>query len=194
MSHPVVPTAQTPLTRLAEAVLDVLLPDRCLGCGCPHTQLCPDCRARLEAAQPFRARPAHAPPGLPETYAAAGYEGPVRQALLAHKERGALGLARPLGTALARAVCTAVPVGVASRGAPLLLVPMPSTRAATRARGHDPTRRLARRAAAVLRTGGVPARALPALAHRRRVADQAGLGAAGRLENLRGALGTAPRW
>lgn len=44
------------------------------------------------------------PPGLPATYAAAPYADEVRAMLLAHKERGALTLAGPLGAALAGAV------------------------------------------------------------------------------------------
>jgi predicted amidophosphoribosyltransferase len=177
---------------ILDAALDLLVPAHCVGCEQPHTQLCPDCRSLLEGARPAPARPAAAPAGLPEVFAATPYAGAVRQILLAHKERGALRLARPLGAALAATVRSAVPAGVASRALPLLLVPMPSAPAAVRARGHDPTLRLARAAAAGLRGTGVPARLLPALRQRRRVADQAGLSAADRLRNLHGALGVPP--
>ncbi|MEZ0068345.1 putative amidophosphoribosyltransferase [Streptacidiphilus sp. MAP12-20] len=177
---------------LLDATLDLLLPASCVGCGLGHAQLCGPCRALLEAAEPHRARPAHPPPGLPEVYAALPYGGEVRQALLAHKERGALRLAPPLGRALAGAVRAAVPVepGCAR---PLLLVPMPSAAHATRARGHDPTTRLARAAAGALRGARIPARVVPALRHVRAVADQAGLDAAARRRNLRGALGVDRR-
>ena len=178
--------------RVLDTALDLLVPARCVGCDLPHTQLCPGCRALLEQAEPVGARPAAAPPGLPEVYAATPYAGPVRQILLAHKERGALRLARPLGTALAAAVRCALPGRAANRLRPLLLVPMPSARSTVRARGHDPTLRLTRAAAAALRAAGVPSRLLPALRQRRRVADQAGLGAAERLRNLRGALSVPP--
>ncbi|SEL62531.1 ComF family protein [Streptacidiphilus jiangxiensis] len=177
--------------RALDAVLDLLLPTVCVGCGSPNAQLCPPCRALLEDADPSLARPGHPPPGLPEIYAALPYGGAVRQALLAHKERGALRLAPPLGRALARAVHAAVPLASAPRRRdtpPLLLVPMPSTASATRARGHDPTVRLARAATAALRARGVPARVVPALRHARAVADQAGLDAAARRRNLAGAL------
>jgi predicted amidophosphoribosyltransferase len=102
--------------------------------------------------------------------------------LLAHKERGRLGLGPPLGRALAAAVgCLLPPRDV-------LLVPVPSSRAAVRERGHDHALRLARYAAAALAEDGRRARAFPALAPVRALGDQSGLGAAGRAANLAGAF------
>ena len=83
---------------------DLVLPAECGGCGRPRTVLCPECRAALNGAAPSRVRPMPEPMGLPATYAAAPYADEVRAALLAHKERGALGLAGALGAALAGAV------------------------------------------------------------------------------------------
>lgn len=70
----------------------------------PRTVLCPQCRAALNGAVPSRVRPMPEPSGLPATYAAAPYADAVRAMLLAHKERGSLALAGPLGAALAGAV------------------------------------------------------------------------------------------
>lgn len=121
--------------------------------------------------------------------------------MLAHKERGALPLAGPLGAALAAAVLAAAVLSTGSGGAgglgegeagELALVPVPSTRRQTRARGHDPARRIALAASARLRGAGVPARVAPVLRLRRRVADQAGLGARERWVNLAGALEVRP--
>lgn len=173
--------------RLFDAALDLLVPAHCVGCGLQHAQLCAACREELDRARPRAARPQAAPPGLPEVYAATTYDGAARQILLAHKERGALRLAQPLGGALARAVRAAVPTSGA-HGAPLLLVPMPSARSTVRARGHDPTRRLTLAATRALRRAGVPARLLAVLRQQRVVADQSELGAAERLRNLSGAL------
>ncbi|MFD3382117.1 MULTISPECIES: ComF family protein [unclassified Streptomyces] len=191
---------------------DLVLPAECGGCGRPRTVLCPECRAALTGAVPSRVRPEPEPPGLPVVHAAAPYEDAVRAVLLAHKERGALMLAGPLGAALAGAVRAGLasgacgpggpggprghgepggPVGVGGSGAPVRpvsLVPVPSAPWAVRARGHDPARRIALAAAGELRRTGTPARVLAVLRQRRAVADQSGLNSRQRLDNLAGAL------
>ncbi|MEU8544707.1 phosphoribosyltransferase family protein [Streptomyces sp. NPDC048717] len=175
-----------------QEIAGLVLPVSCEGCGRPRTALCPACAHALTGEGPRRVRPSPEPGGLPATYAAVPYEGAVRTLLLAHKERGALPLAGPLGAALAGAVTAAAgPVEPFGTG-PCLLVPVPSSRRSVRARGHDPTRRLAMAAAGRLRRAGRAARVLPVLRQRRAVADQAGLGAAERRANLSGALTLAP--
>ncbi len=139
-------------------------------------------------------------------HAVAPYAREVRSLLLAHKERGALALTGALGTALAEAVRAGLGppgsgqgwLGVPHPGpphgarrpppGPVILVPLPSTRAAVRARGHDPVRRMALVAAGRLRRGGTPARVAAVLRQRRPVLDQAGLDARERRANLAGAL------
>src|SRR3954453_9715517 len=108
---------------------DLVLPAECGGCGRSRTVLCPECRAALSGAAPGRVRPVPEPPGLPVVHAAARYADEVRAVLLAHKGRGALALAAPLGTALAGAVRSGLgrmPGAVAMGGMPVLLVPVPS--------------------------------------------------------------------
>lgn len=178
---------------------DLVLPAGCAGCGAVRAVLCTGCRALLYGAlagTARRVRPAPEPAGLPPVYAAVEYAGEPRSVLLAHKERGALALAAPLGRALALSV-TAVrahgervadTVGRGAGGEVLALVPVPSARAATGRRGHDPVRRIAVAAAARLRREGLAVRVLPVLRQRRTVADQAGLGAEARRANLAGAL------
>ncbi|HVM27016.1 MAG TPA: phosphoribosyltransferase family protein [Mycobacteriales bacterium] len=174
-SSPAVHLSRPRPLELAEALLDLVLPRRCAGCAEPGCGLCPACREVLTA--PALGRVADGPRRLPPLAAAAPYGGAVRGVLLAHKEHGRLALARPLGTALAGAVAALGP----SPGA--VLVPVPSSASAVRTRGHDHSRRLASAAARRL---GLPAR--PLLRQSRAVADSAGLGAAERAENLRGAL------
>ncbi|MFF7183073.1 ComF family protein [Streptomyces sp. NPDC008121] len=169
-------------------IAGLVLPVACGGCGSARTELCPSCRTKLTGPGPCRVRPLPEPAGLPPVHAAAPYADAVRSVLLAHKERGALFLAGPLGDALAGAVKAAAGPCEASGAVPLLLVPVPSSRRSVRARGHDPTRRIALAAAGRLRRSGRTARVIPLLRQRCGVADQSGLDARGRLANLSGAL------
>lgn len=167
------------------ALLDLVLPQSCAGCGSPGAW-CPSCAAVLAVAarRPLGpARPNPVPAGFPRAASAAAYDGPVRGALLAHKEKGRLSLVRPLGAALAAATgCLDLPpLG-------LLLVPVPSSRAVVRHRGHDHAFRLATAAARVLTAAGRPARARALLSPVRALGDQSGLGAAGRAANVSGAF------
>lgn len=175
---------------LRDDLPDLLLGSGCVGCARPGRLLCPGCAQTL-AVPPRRATPDPAPPGLPEVWAAGAYEGTVREVLLAHKERGKAPLAGPLGAALTEAVRSALrSADDPARGA--LLVPVPSTRAAVRARGYDPLDVIARKAARKLRRAGHPVRLHRALRLNRVVADQAGLGAAERKANLSGAFEVRP--
>lgn len=167
-------------------IAGLVLPVACGGCGRPRTEVCEDCRAALCGALPRRVRPTPEPAGLPVVHAAAAYENAVRAVLLAHKERGALPLARVLGRALAGAVRAGT--GQMDGPGPLLLVPVPSARRAVAVRGHDPARRIALAAAGELRRGGMPAQVVTVLRQGRPVADQSGLGARQRRANLAGAL------
>jgi len=168
-----------------EGLVDLALPAACAGCGSGVGLLCPGCAPVFDG--PARAAwPVPPPAGLPPPWAVADYAGPVRAAVVAHKEHGRLGLVRPLGKALATAALAAQEhAGVPG---PLVLVPAPSRPAAVRARGHDHAVRLARRAAAVLRSQGVDAAVLAVLRVRGGVVDQAGLFAAERAANLAGAM------
>ncbi|MGD9485273.1 phosphoribosyltransferase family protein [Streptomyces sp. TRM70308] len=191
--------ARMPVTGWWQELADLVLAARCAGCGAPRGGLCGRCRGGLAELRARRAGPL---PGLPRAYAAGAYSDELRALLLAHKERGALRLARPLGQALAVAVRAVLAgpgsaaragteAGAAESG-PVALVPVPSARRTVAARGHDPVRRLARAAAAGLSRAGAPARASAVLHQRRPVADQAGLTRHERHRNLAGALGVAP--
>ncbi|WP_234010456.1 ComF family protein [Streptomyces sp. SPB074] len=188
------------------AIAELVLPAECLGCGSAGALVCGGCREVLDGKEARAVRPEPGPPGLPGVSAAVAYEGRVRTMVLAYKERGALGLAGPLGAALAAAVGQGGEArgvhGDGARGAggfgrgrsggagagPVVLVPVPSARRAVRARGHDHVAGLARAAARRLRAEGRAAHVLPALVPCREVRDQAGLGARERRANLAGAL------
>lgn len=166
---------------------DLALGSVCAGCDGPAGLLCSTCREELCGPGCMASQR----PGGLRVVAVSPYGGTVRAVVLAHKERGRLALSGPLGDALAVAVTGVIeaPGGCSGCGArPVALVPAPSGRPTVRNRGHDPLLRMARRAAVVLRRAGQGCTVVPALRHGRRVADQAGLGQAARLANLRGAM------
>jgi predicted amidophosphoribosyltransferase len=136
---------------------DLVLPGACAGCGADRVPLshgvCSGCAALLEALTPFRTAPRPPPPGMPPCVAVGAYEGALRGVLLAYKERGRHRLAGPLGTLLATAVA-----GIAPRGRPVLLIPVPSTAAAARERHGDHMKRLTAHAVRRLRVAGWDAR------------------------------------
>jgi len=152
-------------------LVDLVLPRRCAGCGAPAAGLCAGCRP---TEPPF-----WVPHPTVSVCAVAPYTGGFRTALLAYKERGRRDLAGVLGELLARAV---------PARQELLLVPVPSTRAAIAALGGDHVRRVALRAA---RVSGVRV-AAGALRFTRTVEDSAGLNVADRRRNLAHALTARP--
>ncbi|MFG2058694.1 ComF family protein [Micromonospora sp. NPDC048930] len=136
---------------------DLVLPAGCAGCGerAPGLRqgFCPRCVGELESLRPAPTRPDPPPPDLPPCVALGPYAGPLREGLLAYKERGRHGLARPLGVLLAEVVAAAV--GTAG---PVTLVAVPDTARAARSRYGDHLDRLTRHAAARLRAAGWPVR------------------------------------
>src|SRR5437667_3977387 len=145
---------------------DLVLPGTCAGCGASAPgSLCPSCTGILDGLRPHPVRPTPAPPGLPACVALGGYDGVLREVLLAYKERGRHVLARPLGDWLAGTVAYGVRQAGYPDGTPVLLVPVPDTAAAARHRYGDHMCRLARRAGVRLDGAGLAAR--PAGAGRR---------------------------
>ena len=175
-------TAEVLAEGLRDAMADLLRGSACLGCARGGPPLCRTCAGGLHT-EPAPAWPSPTPPGLVTPYAAGEYDGLLRDLLLAHKERAVLSLAEPLGRLLAGSVAAALP----SAGA-VVLVPVPSRRAAVRARGHDPTWSLTRAAAAHLRHDGRDVVGHRLLAVRGSLLDQAGLTAQQRSANLAGSL------
>ncbi|GIH74511.1 hypothetical protein Plo01_09400 [Planobispora longispora] len=151
----------------------------------PGALVCAPCAAELRG-EPACRTPSPAPPGLPECWSAADYDGVARRAIIAYKERGRTALAHPLAGALA------LTAGIAVGGHPVVLVPVPGARQALRRRGHDPVARLAVLAAGYLRAAGWPATVARAIVPRRRTADQAGLSSPERALNLSSAFRAVP--
>jgi predicted amidophosphoribosyltransferase len=178
------------------ALADLVWPLVCGGCQAPGARWCPGCAAWLDHPA-ATTRPVPCPPNLPAAWAVSPYAGVVREAIVAWKDGDRHDLTRPLGRALSRSTLAALESASPDDlpdGVSILVVPMPSRRAARRARGGDPVRELAVRAAATARRAGWAVRVAPALRHTRAVADQSGLGAAERATNLAGALEVRPGW
>lgn len=173
---------------MKDALLDLLLGSSCVVCASPGRLLCPVCDAGLPDA-PTVSWPTPAPPGLALPVAAGDYAGALKVVVNAHKERGQLALAEPLGRLLGGA-CHRL-VTLAASETPVrrsLLVPVPSRPAVVRGRGHDPLLRVARHAAARLRASGVPALVAPVLVGVGAVRDQSSLSAEARAVNLSGSM------
>lgn len=169
---------------LADA-LDLVHPQECAGCGQPAAGLCASCAAIL-SRRGFAHRPTPAPPGLPPVFTAATYDGVVRHVVLSWKERGHRRAAVHLGAMLASSVVTGVrALGVEG---PLVLVPIPASREAVRARGEDVLARMVRASVAQLRRSGIDARLRFMLALERVPRDQSGLDAGARRDNLHRAI------
>ena len=164
------------LRGIGAALVDLVLPGDCAGCGAPVPPWCPQCGGEL--GPPTRPHL----PGGPVVLAAGRYTGPLRSALLRYKERGRRDLAGPLGALLAAVLDDAF------GPAPVWLVPAPSRPAAARVRGGDHVARLCR-AVAARRSGARVARPLRLA---RRARDSVGLDAEQRAANLAGRVRVRP--
>lgn len=181
------------LRQLGAVTAELAFGSVCAGCASEPGLICGECRDGLHGSG-LTVRPLFNESGSPPVVAVASYGDAVREIILAHKERGRLGLARPLGEALSVGVAAllenSAPGDSAARELRVALVPVPSSRRAVRQRGHDAVARMTRHAARLLRRGGVDCTVVPALKHRRAVVDQSGLSVPERAENLAGALTT----
>ena len=171
------PTALSLAVRAAcTDALALLLPVSCAGCDEPDVGLCERCALALAPTPRRQVVPAVG--GDLAVWSGLVFEGVAARVLRAIKEDGRTGLARALTPALQAAVARA---GVTAE---VVLVPLPTSRAAYRRRGFRVPDLLLRRA-------GRPATRL--LRHARRTGDQRGLGREARRSNVDGSLVVAPR-
>ncbi|PID96867.1 MAG: phosphoribosyltransferase [Actinomycetales bacterium] len=172
---------------MAWALVDLVTPAECPGCGNPvmiaggTSAWCDSCSADLRRrwyAAPRRSEPSPSPPGLPQVVAAGDYAGALRHAIVSYKDAGNARLRPELAGHLAGAL------GRLARPPGVVLVPMPSAARADRARGGAPVAALVARAADLLPE---PIPVLRSLRISRPVADQAGLDRRARAQNVGGA-------
>ncbi len=165
---------------MLKLLLDLLLPTRCAGCGALGPACCRACSGVWGSLREVTRTPTA---GLAPLFALARYQGVARRLLIAYKERGRRDLAPVLGHALAEAL-----LALPGIGPPLCLVPAPSRRAASRARGGPHVGRLADVAAQELAGRGLAVSVAPALGMAGGVRDAVGLGRAERVANLAGRI------
>jgi predicted amidophosphoribosyltransferase len=191
-----------PVSIALRALAGLALPVTCAVCGRPDDRVCRECHAELArclwSGGPRRVRPQPCPSGLPDVHAAGRYEGPLAGLVAAYKDDGRRDCAALLGELLAgalEATIAACPLALdtlARGNGPLLVVPVPSSAAARRVRGDAPLSTLAARAVVGLEVG--EAVVADCLRPRRRVADQAGLGARERAVNLEHSMAVQAHW
>lgn len=172
------------------ALVELGAPSACAGCGLAGRRWCPDCARSLEEGPPGPWSPTPRPAGMPATWSGAAYADRVRTAVVAWKDGGRADLTTVLAPRLRGILAAALAgspehlaVARSVRGCPL--VPAPSARSGTRARGEHRVAALARAAASGHRAH-LPV--VDGLRLRRAVSDQARLTAAERAANLSGAV------
>jgi ComF family protein len=168
------------------AILDLLLPPACPGCGQEGDLICPGCMPafRRRLSEPPGAPIGllvELPTGLLQLEWCASFTGPVRAALHVLKYDGERRLARPLGQLLAERWKRA---GVSGE----LLVPVPIHAARLRERGFNQAALLAREAGRALRLPVVDV-----LVRGQETGAQHALGRGARAANVGRAFTVAPR-
>lgn len=166
---------------VADALLDLALPSTCAACDDSAGPLCALCQRDLAGGlfdRPRRSMPEPVPIHLPPVTSRGPYAGVLRQLVSVYKDDGRRDLRPVLAELLAESMVAA------GSGRPVVVVPMPSSRAAVRRRGDDPVRDLV--VAAAAQVPGSP-QVLSVLRPLRRLADQSTLGHRERAANLGGA-------
>jgi ComF family protein len=142
----------SPLARVGRAVLDVLFPARCVGCGAYGSFLCQSCQAELPATRPPRCPICWQPqrqeaicgrcreerPAFQGARSAYLYRGAAREAVRALKYSYVSALARPMAQLMARYVLEEDPIEAD------LLVAVPLHGRRQRLRGYNQSALLAR--------------------------------------------------
>lgn len=172
------------MRRILHDLVELAVPGRCAGCGRRAATLCGICQIgvlrTVHPGGPRRVTPDPLPDGFPPTVAGARLEQPLHGLITAFKDEGRRDLARVLAPLLAASVRS-----LAGPPRPLVLVPVPSSRASRRHRGDSPLVLLSHAAALLL---PAPVRIVAALELRRATVDQAGLDHGRRWTNVAGSM------
>ncbi len=161
------------------AAADLVVGADCAGCGAPGLDWCGTC------ARSTRPTPRLIDDRSADLTVAAATEnhGALARVLVAWKDRGRHRLTPALGHLLACSV-----LAVTADGDDVALVPVPTSRAQVRRRGHDPVLDLTVAAAETLASVGVRAQTMALLRRTRPTRDQVGLSLTERHANVAGAF------
>lgn len=162
-------------------LVELAVPRTCGGCGAPRVRWCGRCEAALHDI-PARIRTTVTVGA--DVWTLGRYDGARRRAVLQLKERGRGDLAVPLGRGLAHALLHLRAWGEV--GAPLVLVPAPTTAWAARRRGGDVVTAVCRAAAGT--AAPVCRMTVSPVLKSVGSVDSVGLSAAARAENVRGTV------
>ncbi|MGB3830015.1 MAG: phosphoribosyltransferase family protein [Ornithinimicrobium sp.] len=185
-----------PQQRSMRDIVELVLPQRCAGCGVSGAGVCPACRTLLRTVHPRPTRPDPCPSGMPPTWAASAYSGSLRTAIIAWKDQDRADLSRWFVPMVARALVEALvdspqwterfrQAGVA------IVVPVPSRASGTRTRGRFPVAELVTGLLDPRRTSTCGLLGMHALSYGRAVRDQSGLDHLGRANNVAGSMRVA---
>ncbi len=194
--------ARVGVLEAVSALVELALPLECGGCRRRGTRWCAVCDAELAATAfpggPRRVRPVPCPGGLPPVWSGRPYAG--ASAVVQAKDADRRDLIAVLAPLLADSLVGALGadpvarVALTSGEGPVLVVPVPSSRASVRRRGDAVLHTLVSRALACAAYPPHEVLLAPVLRLRRRVADQAGLSRPSRAANLDHAMETRPSW
>lgn len=164
--------------RAVEDALALAFPIECGGCGAADRPVCASCRSSL--AGPVLSR------RVADTFdvlSAAPHAGPPARLVASFKDAGRTGSASVLASALLTALEAGAQHVAPRTGAPVLVVPVPSSPTAIRRRGFEPLVLISRAARLPVTHG---------LRLTRRVQDQTELSAIDRRRNVNGSMAALP--
>lgn len=150
--------------------MELILPQKCAGCGVAGARICSDCRTKLRQPPSLVSTPVNP---LAPVWALAPYAGVHRQIILAMKERGRMDIRKDMGAVVGAAIRVLIARGEVPDD--VVLVPAPTRRINARLRGGDPVTDMCQASGFHV---------YQCLEHARNIKDSVGLSAAERRANL----------
>lgn len=167
---------------LLDEFLDMFLPTRCALCDRSGSPVCEACLSSY-SSEPFAVQRSSL-----TGFALADYSVVVADMIEQFKEHGQTSIFRSFSALMSQMFLVGLKAAHLQPLERLVLVPVPSRRAAALKRGFQPAREIAAPMVAELRRSGTSIGLVNALRYQREVLDQSGLNIAERSANLAGAM------